>query len=305
LRVQYTAVDDYGNRFNLPHRPRRLISLAPSVTEILFAIGAGNRVVGVTNHCDYPCDSSSYSKARKLVRVGSYLSPSTEKIVSLKPDIVFLSRIRCNKGEGKNGLGCSRKCRSNLQVAEKLRDLGLSPFILSPESVEHIFKDIIKVGKVIGNERVARALVVKNRQRVEEKIQDLKNVSYRPKVYFEVWNEPLMSVGKRTWIDDLINLAWGTNIIECENCRWPIISSDEVIRLNPEVIVFPYIEDVLRFWGSFEDVKARPGWEDISAVQNDRLYEIRRDLISRPGPRVVEALDSMMRAIHPEIGSSN
>ncbi|MFW6110994.1 MAG: ABC transporter substrate-binding protein, partial [Thermoproteota archaeon] len=135
-------------------------------------------------------------------------------------------------------------------------------------------------------------------QRIASIIPQSKSRTNASGVYFEVWNDPYMTVNSRTWIGDLITLAGGINVFGKEPSEWPIIQSEEVVERNPDIIFFPVIPDVPRFWGSFEAVKRRPGWANIDAVRNERLYEVPRDLISRPGPRLVEALELMANVIH-------
>ena len=154
------------------------------------------------------------------------------------------------------------------------------------------------MGKATGNEFEAKQIVEILRKRMETVVRKSKTASHRPKVYFEVWNDPYMSVSSGTWIGDIINLAGGENIFEEAVSEWPITDSEEIIIRNPDIIVFPFISGVQRFWGSFEKVKKRLGWRSINAVKNGRLYEVPRDLISRPGPRLVEALEMMEKIIH-------
>ena len=118
-------------------------------------------------------------------------------------------------------------------------------------------------------------------------------------MYFEVWNDPYISVSSGTWIGNLISLAGGTNIFGDTVSEWPIIRSEDIIQRDPDIVVFPVISGVPRFWGSFEAVKKRRGWENITAVRDGRLYEVPRDFISRPGPRLVKALELLEKMINP------
>jgi iron complex transport system substrate-binding protein len=160
-----------------------------------------------------------------------------------------------------------------------------------------VLENILFVGNVTGNAAKASKLVQNLKQRIDTVVTHLTEASSRLKVYFEVWNNPYISVSSKTWIGDLINLAGGTNIFGEEVSEWPIIGPEEIIQRNPDIIVFPVIPGVPRFWGSFETVKNRLGWEDITAIKNNTLYEVPRDFISRPGPRLVNALELLAKFI--------
>jgi iron complex transport system substrate-binding protein len=161
-----------------------------------------------------------------------------------------------------------------------------------------VLDNILLVGRASGNVAEASNLVEKLRQKIETVTKKSRKISHRPKVYFEVWKDPYISVSSGTWIGDLINLAGGTNIFGEAVSEWPIIKSEDIIQRNPDIIVFPVIPGVPRFWGSFGDVKKRTGWKSINAVRNGNLYEVPRDFISRPGPRLVEALEMLEKMIH-------
>ena len=290
---------DHRALTNLKVPPERIVSLSPSSTEILFAVGAGPKVVGVTDYCNYPHDIKARIEANELARVGGYWNPSIETIVKLKPDLVLVSTAKCTVKTNECKVNCKRRCEITVQVAAQLRSLGLNVLILSPHSMNDVLDDILLVGRASGNTANASNLVEKLRQRIDSVIKKSKAASRRPKVYFEVWNDPYMSVSSGTWIGDVINLAGGANIFGEAVSEWPIIDSEDIVQRNPDIIVFPVIPGVPRFWGSFEDVKKRPGWKSTNAVRNGSLYEIPRDFISRPGPRLVEALEMLEKMIHP------
>jgi iron complex transport system substrate-binding protein len=278
-------------------KPKRIVSLSPSNTEILFAVGAVDRVVGVTDHCNFPAALESRVNSGKTVRVGGYWDPSVETIVGLKPDLVLVSTAKCTVKTNNCKIKCSRRCEKTVNVANKLKSLGITVVILAPHSLDDVLNDILVVGDVTGNVTEAKALVDNLRQRINSVIVASKNISNRPKVYFEVWNDPYISVNQNTWIGNIIQLAGGKNVFAESATEWPMISSEGIIERNPDVLVFPVIPGVPRFWGSFEDVKKRQGWNGTSAVKEDRLYELERDLISRPGPRLVESLEFLGKII--------
>jgi iron complex transport system substrate-binding protein len=280
------------------NHPERIVSLSPSNTEILFAVGAGDKVVGVTNYCNYPPELEKRVEAEKIVRVGGYWNPSVEAIVLLKPDLVLVSTAQCTVKTNKCKMNCRRRCELTAKLANKLKNLGVNVLTLAPHSMNDILEDISAVGKRTGNSAQTSKIVENLRQRIIRVITKSKVISNKKKVYFEVWNDPYISVNSRTWIGNIISLAGGTNIFGEAVSEWPIIRPKEIIQCNPDIMVFPVIPEVPRFWGSFEDVKKRPGWERINAVISDSLYEVSRDCVSRPGPRVVDALELISGMIH-------
>jgi iron complex transport system substrate-binding protein len=291
--------DNYRAVANLTVHPKRIVSLSPSNTEILFAVGAGPKVVGVTDYCNYPHELKARIEAEELTRVGGYWNPSIETIMALKPDLVLVSTAKCTVKTNECKINCSRRCELTIKVAAQLRRLGLNVLTLGPHSMNDVLDNILLVGNATGNAAEASKFVENLRQRIDTIVKKSKASPLRPKVYFEVWNDPYMSVSSGTWIGDLINLAGGANIFGKAVSEWPIIDAEDIIQRNPDIIAFPVIPGVPRFWGSFENVKKRSGWEHIKAVRNGNLYEIPRDYISRPGPRLVEALEMLEKIIHP------
>jgi iron complex transport system substrate-binding protein len=279
--------------------PKRIVSLSPSNTEMLFAVGAGNKVVGVTDHCDYPDELQQKLKKLQTVSVGGYWNPSVDAINSLKPDLIVVSSHQCTVKTNHCKTNCIRKCEQTTKIAKKLENLGFNVLILSPHSLDDVLDQILLIGKVTGNAMEAEALVLNLKKRINAVTVNLKKVSKKPKVYFEVWNNPYISVNSKTWIGNLLDLAGGTNIFADSVTEWPLTSPKEIIKRNPDIMVFPVIPGVPRFWGSFEAIKKRQGWQNVNGIQNDRLYEIPRDFISRPGPRLVDALELLVSVISP------
>lgn len=279
--------------------PERIISLTPSNTEILFAIGAGERVVGVTDFCNHPPNVLKGIENGLLTSVGGYCNPFIDMITSLKPDLILASKNCLSENQRKR---CGYTCQ---KVTEILIHLGFNILTLTSKSIDDILKNILLTGRATGNNAEANFLAGNLRQRIKRITNRLKNVTKKSKVYFEVWSYPLMVAGSGNWISDLIKLAGGFNVFETSTVHWPIVSSKKIIELDPEILLFPFIEGVQRFWGSFDEVKKRPNWDKIDAVQKDRLYEIQRDIISRPGPRIVGALETIAEIIHPEEFSRN
>jgi iron complex transport system substrate-binding protein len=290
-------VDNTRPVTNLKANPERIVSLSPSNTEILFAVGAGDKVVGVTDYCNYPTELETRIRTDNIITVGGYWNPSVETIVSLNPDLVLVSTAQCTVKTNNCKTNCDRRCELTTEVAKRLKSLGLNVLILSPHSIDDVLGNILLVGKATGNSAQANDFVETLKQRIDSLIT--KPVYHKPRVYFEVWNDPYISVNSGTWIGNLISLAGGTNVFGEAVSEWPIIQSEDVIQKDPDIMVFPVIPGVARFWGSLKAVKERPGWNKISAVKNASLYEVSRDCISRPGPRLVESLEMLVEMINP------
>ncbi len=278
--------------------PKRIVSLSPSNTEILFAVGAGPNIVGVTDYCDYPPEIDSLIQNGQITRVGGYWDPSILTIVELKPDLVIVSTAKCTVKTNRCKTQCTRRCELTTKNAQQLESMGINVLTLAPHSLGDIFDQIQLVGNATGNTDNARVLVDNLRQRTEAVTKKVQTLSSRPKVYFEVWNQPYISVNSKTWIGNLIRLAGGTNIFADATSEWPMIGPEEIIEQDPDVMVFPVIPNVPRFWENFEAIKKRVGWNEISAVKNGRLYELSRDCVSRPGPRLVDSLELLAGMIH-------
>ena len=276
-------VDDLGYSLTLTSPPERIVSLAPSNTEILFAIGAGDKVVGVSDFCNYPYNFAAWIDIGNMTSIGNYYDPSVEPIIALNPDLILATT-------------------GSLEAAENLRTLGYNVLVIEPRNFTFVLRDILLVGRATNNYDKAVALESEIKQRIDTVTAKAAEAAAKPKVYHEVWHEPLMSAGPETFIDELMALAGGTNIFNDAETSWPTVSSESIIDKNPEVMIFPdmYMGRA-NFYETIEAVKNRPGWDSIAAVQNDAIYEINADIISRSGPRLADALEIMAKMIHPEI----
>ncbi|MCS7139429.1 MAG: cobalamin-binding protein [Candidatus Nezhaarchaeota archaeon] len=277
-----TLTDRSGKIVVIASEPRRIVSLSPAITEILFALGLGDRVVGVTAYCNYPLDVEEMKKGKRLSVIGGYWDPNLEAIVALNPDLVIGDSL----------------VPSHLDVAERLRTLNITVLLTGSKLIEDVFYDINLIGKATGRFREAQELVAKLEARIKVVVQKVANLP-RAKVYYELWFSPLFSAGPGTFIDQLIFYAGGKNIFHDAKVPWPVVSDEDVIARNPDVIILPdtYMSD---YNVSIDSIKARPGWSVISAIKNNRVYFIEEDIIVRPGPRLVEALEIIARYLHPE-----
>jgi iron complex transport system substrate-binding protein len=268
-----TITDDLGNEVTIEAEPQRIVSMAPNHTQILYTLGLGDKVVGVTEYCSYP------PEAQEKPKVGGFSNIDLEQVVGLDPDLV---------------LGTSIHAQS---VGPALVERGLKVVLINPEAVDSVLEKIVLVGRVTGREEAATALADELRERIEMTMDKVQKAGNKPRVYWELSND-LYTAGPGSFIDDLITRAGGVNIAADAQEQWPQLNLEALILADPEVIVLadhPYGETA-------EGVKARPGWADISAVKNDRIVEVLDDdLVSQPGPRVAEALEFVAKALHPEL----
>jgi iron complex transport system substrate-binding protein len=270
-----SVVDDAGRTVEIAETPQRLVSLAPSNTEILFALGLGDKVVGVTDFCNYP------EEAKSIEQVGTYFEPNIEKIFSLSPDLVLAI----------TGLP---------EVIAKLEELGIPALILDPSDLEAVLADIQLVGKATGAEKEAEALVSEMRERIAVVTEKAGEVKERPRVFCEIDatdpSKPWAS-GSGSFMDAMIRLSGGANVAADAESPWPQLSAEEIIDKDPDIII---LADA-KYGVTVESVGERPGWEVITAVKEGAIYDIDDDLISRPGPRIVDGLEAVARIIHPEL----
>ena len=280
-------VDDEGYVTTLTSIPQRIVSLAPSCTQILFAIGEGPKVVGVTTYDNYPYNFTAWAAAGNMTIDGGYGTPNMEVIASLHPDLIL----------------CDNQNDVNLP---SMRALGYKVIVLNPSTVTGIEQDIMLVGRATGAETEATAVVAN----ISDTISNIQakiaaaNITTTPTVYYEIWNNPIMSVGAGSWISDVIAKAGGVNIFENVSQAYPTVSSETVVQLNPSVILLPSGSGGMAFYGSVADVEARPGWNTISAVQNGKIYVINQDLFAEPAPRVAELIQDIATCLYPQLFNS-
>jgi iron complex transport system substrate-binding protein len=263
--------DQTGRRVNVPEHPVRLVSLAPSITETLYALGLGDHVVGDTDYCEYPAE------AKLKPHVGPILNPSLEKIVELKPDLV---------------LGSPEANR--IETADRLARLGIPLYGVTARSVEETLHSVEDLGWLLNREAAARSLLEGLRRRIVAVEEGVAGRG-QPKVLFVVWYRPLTTAGAHTFITDVIHRAGGVSISEDLPGEWPRLSLEEALRRDPDVILLPRAES---FSPELEELRHLPGWRDLRAVKNRRMYFI-SDTIIRPSPRLVDALEEVARVLHP------
>jgi iron complex transport system substrate-binding protein len=268
-----TFTDEVGRKVELPDSPQRIVSVAPSVTEVLFALGLGEKVVGVSTYCNYP------PEALKKEKVGGYITPSLEKIMALRPDLV----IGTADGDLKS-------------FVNKMASLGIPVYITNPRSVSGVITSIQHIGEVTLSQLAAKRLL-DSMNRKMEMVQQKVQGRPRPRVLHVLAYDPLISSGKGTFVDDLIRAAGGVNIAENAKGKYPLYSMEDVIAQDPEVIILSSMKSKDPLAGQRQWWQQ---WKEISAVRLDRIYVIDADLIHRPSPRIVDGIEEMAKAIHPE-----
>jgi iron complex transport system substrate-binding protein len=271
--TERTFKDEVGREVTFPFPPKRIVSLAPNITEILFGLGLDEEIVGVSIHCNFP------EKARTKVRVGSYINLDYEKITSVTPDLIIAT-----------GAGNTRG------MVGRLEQLGFPTYVIYPKNFEDILKSIIHIGQVANREKEARAIIGGMKKRTHRVIELIKNLS-RPKVFIQIGDAPMVTVGKGSFADDLIRLAGGENIAGKEKEEYPRFGMEEILKRSPEVIVMSSMNPkgdylkILQEWNR---------WKTIPAVKNGRVHIMDSDLIDRPSPRIIEGLEELARFLHPE-----
>ena len=281
---QASATDVVGTTVTVQRIPQRIISLIPSNTELLFAIGAGNSVVGVTNYCDYPPEAGGIDK------IGDVTSMSLEKIVALDPDLVLASR------------------GNNKELVYSLKALDVPVFVLDPQSIEEVLEAIGTVGKLAGREEAARELLDGYRQRltaVADRIGDLSE-SERPSVFVgSPFRDENWTPGPGTYTSAVIRRAGGRNVADDLPPRtWSVYSLENIISKNPQVLLSTLREgeDPVETTKKYlERAKSLDGWRDLDAVRNERVVLIPENWLIRPAPRLLDAIETLAGALHPNL----
>jgi len=270
-----TIKDDLGFAFEIKSPPQRIISLAPNITETLFALGLGEKVVGVTRYCDFP------EEAMKKEKIGGIVDPSLEKIIALKADLII----------GFRG--------NPLPTIERLRNLNLPVFVLDAgTTIESTLSIVKKIGTVTHAEKRAELFIDSLRERYERIVAALRSVTEEPKVFLSLHGSGLWTCGKESFLDDLVKKARGVNIAGTIPRKWLNYNREHLIHEDPEVIII--------LAGSKQDflktkkwIKSEAHLEGTKAVDADRIYFMDENLATRQGPRLIEALEELARLLHP------
>lgn len=273
-----TVVDDLEQEILMKEKPDKIISISPNMTEVLFAIGAGEKVIGVTTFANYP------EEATKIDKIGTITEPNIEKIISMEPDLVIASSV--NKKE----------------TVERLRELGVNVAGFNANSVNKAIEIIKKISRLTGyqenGESITADMYIKIseiRNLVDEKLKS----NERPKVFYEIWSDPLFTAGGNNFIDDLIHMAGGFNIGRLADGPWPQYNLEKLLIEDPDVYISTPHSAEMKV--SKEQIKKRERFQSISAIKNDRVYIIHQDILNRPSPRLVQGLGLLTKAIFPDL----
>ena len=267
------VTDETGRTIHIPQDVRRIVSLAPSLTETIYALGLQDRLVGDTNDCDYP------PEARQKTKVGGGPNPSLETIASLHPDLVLVT-----------------KKYNRLETVHALETLGIPSYATDPTTVDAIISSTQRLGDLLEAPGAGSGLT----KQLESRLAELQHrVASRParRVLFIVWTEPLISVGKDTFIADALRHAGAVSVVDSSQ-SWPQMNLEEVVRLQPEFLVFAesHSESAAHTIDTLADL---PGWRLLTAVRN-RRYAVISEAVNRPAPRIVSAIEELAHQLHPE-----
>ena len=271
------VTDETGRRLEVPPEAGRIVSLAPNLTEIVYALGDGDHLAGDTDFCDYP------REAARKPHIGGSINPNLEQIVALMPDIILATAI------------------NRRETVESLERLGFPVFLTDPHTIEGMIVSVEHLGSALGTEKAAADVAEDLRKRLAGLDRRLAGLAPR-RVLFVVWTDPLISVGTGTFIADAVRHAGGRSVVDTK-AEWPRISLEEMVRLQPEFVVFA----IARPGDTQPEVnalRALPGWRDLEAIRRGNIITL-SDAINRPAPRMVDAIEQLARALHPEAFASS
>lgn len=268
------VTDPLGRSMVTPVSPRRVVSLAPSITEIVYTIGQQDRLVGVSQFSDHP------PEARALPKVGSYVRIDLEKIVALQPDLC----IAVKDGNPK-------------EVVDRLTSFQIPVYVVNPRNIEAVFESTLQIGRLLNAEQRSETLVQQLRTRVEAVDNALGAIRRRPRVFIQIGISPIVSAGTDTFINELIERAGGINVSRGV-AAYPRFSREQVLSLAPDVIIITSMEQGALFEKEKEEWSQ---WQELPAARNNRIHIETKDLFNRPTPRLVDGLELMARFIHPVV----
>ncbi len=256
--------DELNRQVKIPEKVTRVVSLAPNLTETIFAVGAGDKLVGVTEFCNYP------EEAKKLNKVGDTLKPNIENIIALKPQVVFIST--------------ASQLESFTGTLEKQ---GIIVFVTNPNSLESIYQSIQKFGEILGAKDKANELIGSLKKRVSA-VEEKTKLLAKPKIFVQI-DKSLYTIGKDSFITDLINKAGGDSVTKDLSTAYPKLSKETALALNPDIIILSESPD---------NNEPNEVFKNSPAVKNGKVFKINADLLSRPSPRIVDGLELIAQKIH-------
>lgn len=268
------VTDQSGKEVRVPVSPGRVVALAPSITEIVFALEREDLLVGVTRFSNYP------EAAARLPSVGSYVKLDVEKIVSLSPDLCI-----------------AIKDGNPLSVVQRIEAMGIPVFAIHPMEIDAVIRSIYDIGDLLRAEDEAERLVSDMKQRMKRVQEIVSGASEKPSVFFQIGVSPIVSAGSGTFIHELIERAGGKNAAGSFT-RYPMFSKEEVLALSPDVMILTSMARQKVFDAVIQEWQQ---WEDLPAVRDGRIYMVDSDLYDRPSPRLVSGLEELAQLLHPQL----
>ncbi|MFW6216818.1 MAG: ABC transporter substrate-binding protein [Desulfohalobiaceae bacterium] len=277
IQASSRQMQDQADRIvEVPENPSRVVSLAPSITEMVYELGKGDLLVGATMYSDNP------AQAQELPKVGSYVNLNVEKILQLKPDLCLAT---------KDG--------NPVSTVQRLQSLGVPVYALDPRSLEQVMHTLKELGAILRAEGAAKELVADMQGRLQELKTRTRQSQEEPRVFFQIGLKPLVSAGEGTFIQELIDLAGGKNLAAGKG-TYPRFSREEVLKLDPEVILISSMANDKE--AAQEAVRSWKRYPDITAVAEDRIHVVPAKLFNRPSPRMLDALEILVELLHPGNG---
>ena len=267
-----TVTDQTGRAVRVPARIERVVSLAPNVTEILYALGVEDRLVGVTHQCNFPLAAAAKPK------VGDTLNPSLETLISLKPDLVI------GTAEG-----------NRRETIELLERAGIPLYGTHARTVADIFVSIRQLALLMGVPEAGEQVAAGLEARLARLERELAGAP-RPRVLVVIWLDPLITAGGDTFLNDVLRRAGAESVTASLSDSWPRLSLEAVIESNPDYLVLPRLHSLQ---ARLDDLRSRPAWRSVRAVEAGRIVWLDEALL-RPGPRIVAAMEDLARALHPD-----
>jgi len=265
------VTDEAGRRVRLPLKIERIVSLAPNLTEIVYAVGAGDRLVGRTRYCDYP------PEVKNVAEIGDTMTPSIERIIALKPQVVLVSTA------------------SQLEAFTKQLDQQkIAVYVTNPRSLDEVFRSVTTLGDLFGTRDRAEKLVADLRRRADA-VTAAVGATKPITVFYQVSDEPLYTIGRESYLTDLVRRAGGVSVTADVANAFPRFSDEAALAARPEAIILPTGGSM----GTANSTVAA-SLKNSPAALNNRVYKINEDHLQRPGPRLVDGLEEMARVLHPE-----
>ena len=259
-----TVTDELGRTVTIPVNLKRAVSLAPNLTENIFAVGAGDRLVGVTTFCNYP------DAAKSIAKIGDTMNPNMESIVALRPDIVFVSTA------------------SQIEAFMKtLAANGIAVYVTNPDSLEGVLRNLRQLGDLFGTGERAEELTAELQARIDKLKQPDSN---RVRVFVQISREPLFTIGKQAFLTAALENAGAESVTAGVESAYPKLSKETASALNPEALILSESPD---------NMEPNAAFRNSPAIRNGRVYKVNADILSRPGPRLVDALEQIARDLHP------